>query len=348
MHERVGALAIAIEGYDLEPLSLVTGGWTRHATAVRLEGRGHVGVGEDITYEEPDQLSFQSYGRAFDLAGSYTLDEFSRRLDSLALFRAPPTRAGNWLYRRWAFESAALDLALMQAGTNLGEFLGLSPEPLRYVVSMNLGDPPDIEALRRVREMYPDIEFKVDLSSSWTEATVSELAELGGITAVDLKGHYHGSFEGPPPNAEQYRMVAEGLPDAWIEDPWWEGPAWDALAAYHDRITWDANIHSVADIAKLPFRPECINMKPSRFGFLAELFRAYEYCQDQGIAMYGGGQFELGPGRDQIQYLASLFHPDTGNDVAPSGFNAADLADDLPTSPITPCPNALGFVRDEA
>jgi hypothetical protein len=34
--------------------------------------------------------------------------------------------------------------------------------------------------------------------------------------------------------------------------------------------------------------------------------------------MYGGGFGELGVGRHQIQYLASLFHPDTPNDVAPS------------------------------
>ena len=47
------------------------------------------------------------------------------------------------------------------------------------------------------------------------------------------------------------------------------------------------------------------------------LFKAYEYCEDRGIAMYGGGQFELGVGRGQIQYLAAIFHPDGPNDVAP-------------------------------
>ena len=40
--------------------------------------------------------------------------------------------------------------------------------------------------------------------------------------------------------------------------------------------------------------------------------------------MYGGGQFELGPGRGQIQLLASIFHPDTPNDVAPGGYNVPD------------------------
>ena len=59
--------------------------------------------------------------------------------------------------------------------------------------------------------------------------------------------------------------------------------------------------------------------------------------------MYGGGQFELGPGRGQIQYLASLFHADGPNDVAPSGFNDPDVLDGLPTSPLEPQPSAVGF-----
>ena len=45
-----------------------------------------------------------------------------------------------------------------------------------------------------------------------------------------------------------------------------------------------------------------------------------------------GGPFELGPGRGQIQYHASLFHPDAPNDVAPSGFNLPDPAPGLPAA----------------
>ena len=46
-----------------------------------------------------------------------------------------------------------------------------------------------------------------------------------------------------------------------------------------------------------------------RFGSLRELFACYDYCAQKGIEMYGGGQSELGPGRGQIQYLASLTQP---------------------------------------
>ncbi len=115
------------------------------------------------------------------------------------------------------------------------------------------------------------------------------------------------------------------------------------LAGDHDRITWDANIHGIADIEGLPFPPRMVNVKPSRVGGLRELCETYDYCAERGIGMYGGGQFELGPGRGHIQYLASLFHPHTPNDVAPAGFNDPEPAAGLPVSPLPPTPSAVGF-----
>ena len=59
--------------------------------------------------------------------------------------------------------------------------------------------------------------------------------------------------------------------------------------------------------------------------------------------MYGGGMGELGVGRGQIELLASLFHADAPNDVAPSAYNEDDPAGDLPASPLAPKPEATGF-----
>ena len=64
------------------------------------------------------------------------------------------------------------------------------------------------------------------------------------------------------------------------------------------------------------------------------------------MTVYGGGQFELGPGRGQIQYLASLFHPDSPNDVAPGGFNDPLPSPGLPSSPLAPSPSETGFRWD--
>jgi len=49
------------------------------------------------------------------------------------------------------------------------------------------------------------------------------------------------------------------------------------------------------------------------------------------------------PGGGQIQYLASLFHPDTPNDVAPGGYNAHEPEPGLPASPLTPQFAQAGF-----
>ena len=78
-------------------------------------------------------------------------------------------------------------------------------------------------------------------------------------------------------------------------------------------------------------------------GSLVELCRAYDFCDAEGIGAYGGGQTELGVGRDHIQYLAAIFHPDTPNDVAPGGFNMPKVPDGLPESPLELHPAATGF-----
>ena len=131
-----------------------------------------------------------------------------------------------------------------------------------------------------------------------------------------------------------YPRIAEAFPDAWIEDPKLTPETDAALLPHRDRITWDANIHSVADVDALPFAPQMVNVKPCRFGPLRRLFHMYDTCAERGIGMYGGGQFELGPGRGQIQYLASIFHPDGPNDVAPTGYNEPEPPDGLPASPL--------------
>jgi hypothetical protein len=58
--------------------------------------------------------------------------------------------------------------------------------------------------------------------------------------------------------------------------------------------------------------------------------------------------FELGPGRGQIQYLASLFHPDGPNDVAPRAYNDPDPRPGLPASPLEAAPEDVGFRWREA
>jgi L-alanine-DL-glutamate epimerase-like enolase superfamily enzyme len=345
-YDLVASLPLEIERYELAGLQRdVSSEFTRRTTVISLHGRGETGVGEDVTYAPEEQQRFQAAGPVHALAGRHTIDSFSRLLDTFDLFPEGAPRTGSWrLYRRWGFESAALDLALRQAGRPLYEALGLEPQPVRFVVSLRLADPPSSERVLRLLAEYPGTRFKLDPTSDWNATLVEELAALGAVDTVDLKGAYHGTIVDQPGDPVLYRLVAEGFPQAWIEDPdLRDAAAREALESHRDRVTWDAVIHSVADIEALPFPPRGLNMKPSRFGSLRALFEAYDYCRGRGIRLYGGGQFELGPGRGQIQYLASLLHPDSPNDVAPGGYNDPVPEPGLPSSPLAPEAAATGF-----
>ena len=121
--ERIAGLPVEIEGYSLERLEQdVSSEFTRVTTVIRLRGGSEEGIGEDVTYDAEDHDVFQQDGASLELAGRHgSLDGLSRRLGELELFPRPPVRPHSVAHRRWAFESAALDLALRQAGTTLHE-----------------------------------------------------------------------------------------------------------------------------------------------------------------------------------------------------------------------------------
>jgi hypothetical protein len=344
-YDAIAALPLRIDGYELEAFERpVSSGFVRHTTAVRLRGGGEEGVGEDVTYEADEHERLRR-GAVHDLAGTSSFHEFSERVGSLDLFPAgAPEVPVRRNYRRWAFESAALDLALRQSGTTLAEGLGRTPAPVRFVVSRRLPKPPSVAPLRTILEVHPATRFKLDPTSEWTPDIVAELAELDAVDVLDLKGAYRGTAVDQPPDARLYTLVAEAIPGAVLEDPDLIDPGTaEALRPHHARVSWDAVIHSVADIQALPFAPRWLNVKPSRFGSVSELFATYDYCDAAGITMYGGGQFELSVGRAQIQTLASLFHPDGPNDVAPLGYDGDTVEPGTPASPLPSNGSTMGF-----
>jgi hypothetical protein len=160
---------------------------------------------------------------------------------------------------------------------------------------------------------------------------------------VDFKAFYDGDWLGERPSPTVYRDVLELLPEAVIEDPGFTDETEPLLRANAERLSFDAPVHSVDDVLALPVEPRVLNIKPSRFGSLERLLECLAHCEDRGIAMYGGGQFELGVGREQIQALASLYYPDGPNDVAPSVYNEGGPRPGLPASPLAPPAQPVGF-----
>jgi hypothetical protein len=344
LYESVKDLRLEVDGYELEPLELqARSDFLRKTTVVHLHGAGEEGVGEDVVYDAPLQEAQQRRGPVLPLAGSWTLDRFSRHLAALSLFDETPERHAYLDYRRWAFECAALDLALRQAGISLGQAVGREAKPVSFVVSTGIGSPPRTEPIHAWLGHYPGLRFKLDANPDWTDDVVADLAATGAVDSIDLKGQYRGTVVDTPADPALYRRVAEGFPEAWLEDPGLTEETTPVLEPHRDRVTWDAIIHSVEDIESLPWPPRTVNVKPSRFGSVERLFAAYDYCEANGIGAYGGGQWELGPGRGHIQLLAALFHPETPNDVAPREYNLGPQPG-LPTSPLEVTPRETGFL----
>lgn len=347
--DRIADLPFEVESHSLEGLELTfSPEFTRMTTLVKLQGGGFEGIGEDVVYDGLDHVALQADGGSLPLAGSYTMASWAEHLAAIDLWPAPPVRSESQLYRRWAFESAALDLALRQAERSLPELLGREPQPVNYVVSMRLSpfgaegpDKPD--RLLAVLEKYPGTRFKLDPTNTWTPELIDVLVDTGAVDSLDLKGQYKGTPVDVETDPELYALLIEKFPEAWLEDPDVNDETRALLDEVSERVTWDAPIHSIEDVEALPWKPRTVNIKPSRVGPIESLFDFYDYCEREDIGAYGGGQTELGVGRGHIQYLASLFHPTTPNDTAPGGFNQPRLPEGMPSSPLEPRLDATGF-----
>jgi hypothetical protein len=331
--DAVAGLTVRVDGYALRRRESATpGGWTRVTTSVSLEGDGATGEGEDVTYTADDHDHVPA---ELMLAGTWSIEDLSRHLDGLELWSGDPENHTGQDHRRWGFESAMLDLALRQNELGLGEAFGREERPVRFVVSTR-------SAPERWLEFAPGLEFKLDAEKDWDRALLRRLRELGCVRVVDLKAYYRGTAVDLAPDPELYHAIVEELPDVVIEDPWLEDGLREALAGAEDRLSFDAPVHSLGDLDGLPLEPRWLNIKPSRFGTVRGLLETIEACEERGIRMYGGGQYELGPGRPQIQRLASVFYPDAANDVAPSAYNEGEPREGLPQSPL-PAAEGIGF-----
>jgi len=144
--DRLADLPLHVDGYDLEGLRAeVSSGFERLSTVLHLRGAGLDGTGEDVVYDAEDHVAWQAAGPVHDMSGDTTLGAFCERVDALDLFPVAPQRDVSRLYRRWTFHSAALDLALRQAGEPLHAVLERPARPLTFVVSLRLGEPPTLD-----------------------------------------------------------------------------------------------------------------------------------------------------------------------------------------------------------
>jgi hypothetical protein len=341
---RLAELPLVVEACEYDRLHAVLAyDFDRITTHVRLAGAGTDGLGEDVSPFREDGTALHETRPALPLEGEWTLAGFCAHLAGLELWPEPPEWDVALRFRRWAFESAALDLALRQAGRPLHDVLGLEPQPVRFVNSLGLGETASIEPLRRRLARSPGVRFKLDAEAAWAPGLVDEVAATGAVDTIDFKGQYGFEVKDPEALGALYDRVLAAFPHAYLEDPHDLPEIAQRLGGHLERVSYDAPITKAEDIGATPLAARVVNVKPARIGSLPPLFEVYARCERERRPMYGGGMGELGVGRGQIELLAALFHPDAPNDVAPSAFNEDDPRGTLPASPLAPRPAATGF-----
>src|SRR5687767_12555074 len=129
--ERLRELPLTIESVAYEKQAATFAyGFERVTTLVRLRGAGAEGLGEDVSPYEDESYTLHVLDPDFGLAGTWTLESLCDHLAATDQWPVTIEWEAARRWRNWAFESAALDLALAQAGRPLHEVLGREPAPL--------------------------------------------------------------------------------------------------------------------------------------------------------------------------------------------------------------------------
>jgi len=161
---RLADLELVVERCETRHLEADAGAFGRRVTTeIVLRGEGEEGVGEEVGGPGPEpHEALRRLVPGLPLAGRYTLATFCKHAAALDVWPEPPEWELMRSFRRYAFESAALDLALRQAGLPLHEALGREPRPLRFVNSLGLGEQPDAQVVLSRVAAYPDLQNQLE------------------------------------------------------------------------------------------------------------------------------------------------------------------------------------------
>ncbi|ARK20743.1 o-succinylbenzoate synthase [Sporosarcina ureae] len=139
----------------------------------------------------------------------------------------------------------------------------------------------DIEVLKAIREVYPDVPLMADANSAYTLDDVELLKELDQFNLMMI--------EQPLASDD---IIDHATLQKQIKTP----------------ICLDESIHSLEDTRKAIEIGSCkiINVKVGRVGGLTEAKKIHDYCAEKGIDIWCGGMLESGIGRAQNVALTTL------------------------------------------
>jgi hypothetical protein len=172
--------------------------------------------------------------------------------------------------------------------------------------------------VRRWLEIEPSHRFKLDPAATGRRpdrrARRDRRDRDGRLQGVLQPGR---AIRRPTPTSTAQSPRA--FPRPYLEDPALTDETDSVLEPYRERVTWDAPIQSVADVEGSRSPRACSTPSPRASGRSRSCSTSTTTADETGIDLYGGGMFELGPGRGQIQYLASLLSPLTARTTSRRG-----------------------------
>jgi O-succinylbenzoate synthase len=179
----------------------------------------------------------------------------------------------------------------------------------------------DIDVVREVRRIYPDVPLQVDANSAYTLADIEHLQQL-----------------------DQFNLLL-------IEQPLAHDDIFDHArlqAALRTPICLDESIHSAEDARKALDLKACknINIKVSRVGGLREAKRVHDLCLSRGIPVWCGGMHEFGIGRAANLAISTLPGFTLPGDISGSDkYYREDLVEPalLATQGLIPVPKSAGL-----
>jgi hypothetical protein len=338
---RLAGLPLVIEACEYERLHAVLAyEFERITTRVRLVGAGVDGLGRTSPFRE-DGTALHETRRTLLLEGEWTLAAFCEHLETLELWPEPPEWDGALRFRRWAFESAALDLALRQAGHSLHDVLGLEPKPVRFVNSLGLGKEPSIEPLRRRSLARPACASSSTRRRPGRRRSSMRSRRRARSTRSTSRASTASSSRIPRRSVRCTTTFTRPFPT----------PIWRTRTTSPRELSGSATSSSACPMTRRSEAPTTSARRRSPPALSTSSPRASAACAScsrSTHAVHGtNGRYMAvvwpsWAGHGQIQLFAALFHADAPNDVAPSGYNEEDPPGDLPASPLTPRPEATG------
>lgn len=204
-------------------------------------------------------------------------------------------------------ESAILDAQLKLEGVSFGSYFGSSREEVDCGVSVGITptiealveevslyisegyrriklkiEPGwDIEPVRVIREMWPDIPLQVDANQAYTRADSAHLKELDPFSLLLI--------EQP---LDEHDILGHAMLAKEVATPICLDESITSLESARDALALKATT--------------IINVKPGRVGGYLESIKIHDLCVENNIAVWCGGMLETGIGRAANVALASL------------------------------------------